>query len=325
MAYNLGADPEYDTPKKQIKYLVDKHPYGGEGKYAGSYERDLDATVSGGLYQWGRSDLDHGGTRETGKGYIPAYSRYRGIGADDNNYNDNRSGGVSNEKTNNPTNGVFYYGSLNWYNGPDPDNLWGNGNNGQKTIKTKHDPCPDGFRVPTQDEWEQLVAYDCETGNAYSGSFKFPRTEFSWNTNRGLTWVRVLCNADPEGLGKASKTGLSGYAIYATSEWNDTKYDNGYRDGTKPLYEDDAPEPLIFLPAAGQRWFNNGYGLKDYNDVHSLYTWGGGYYWSSTAEGEGAKTSYLSFETPTGSYEEVSTYKSGDQRANGRSIRCVME
>jgi hypothetical protein len=42
--YNLGANSQYDTPKKQMEYLATKN-------YSSNEERKLDASINGGLYQ----------------------------------------------------------------------------------------------------------------------------------------------------------------------------------------------------------------------------------------------------------------------------------
>jgi hypothetical protein len=51
-----------------------------------------------------------------------------------------------------PVGGVFY--NTKYYQNP---------------VRTNYDPCPAGFRVPTQDEWEQLGAYDCRPDQAGGG------------------------------------------------------------------------------------------------------------------------------------------------------------
>jgi hypothetical protein len=56
MSYNLGANPQYNTPKLQMGYLANVLYPKGNG---GASELKLDATVFGGLYQLGRKDLTH--------------------------------------------------------------------------------------------------------------------------------------------------------------------------------------------------------------------------------------------------------------------------
>jgi len=49
---------------------------------------------------------------------------------------------------------------------------------------------------------------------------------------------------------------MAGYALYNTTDW--TAAAAGYKNGTQLLTEAGAPEPLMFLPAAGVRDNSNG-------------------------------------------------------------------
>jgi hypothetical protein len=214
------------------------------------------------------------------------------------------------------------------------DNLWGNGqlpifdfgiaaaadgavqgqwaNSGQyfqstKWVMAQNNPCSSGFRVPTQDEWERIGAYDCNP-NLAGGTFSTSANGANGTSpieNPNLTWVPVVCGAT-SGNCKADETwgtsARSGYAVYTTADWNDTKtsYQN---DLTNPL----AKEPLLFLPAAGYRNYSGSQSNVGYS----------GYYWSSTVNGTYSR--YLDFG---------STYVyplDGNYRANGFSVRCVAE
>jgi hypothetical protein len=50
--FNLGANPDLDTPKKQMKYLAEKNYTGTAAEQ--KQKRRVDAQVNGGLFQWGR-------------------------------------------------------------------------------------------------------------------------------------------------------------------------------------------------------------------------------------------------------------------------------
>ena len=81
-----------------------------------------------------------------------------------------------------------------------------------------------------------------------------------------------------------------------------------YAAGTAPLYADDAPMPLVFLPAAGYRDYNTG-------EVLGVGTIGN--YWSGNG-----------FAPTTTSYNMNFTNTKVDAgansaRAHGYSVRCV--
>jgi hypothetical protein len=297
--YNLGADHALDNPKAQMEHLAEN-----------DFDA-LDARVYGGLYQWGRKGHTYAVNASN-------YTRYDG------------TENTVSEQTDNPDEDKFYYGSSdNWYNGGNPaaDALLGNGygvsndftipdggavlyNGGyyQKPVKTDYDPCPYGFRVPTQDEWERLCAYDC---NPISVGGGFNPSVSGTPTGKGLTWVPVVCNRNSSGKCVPSADWRfnisSGYAIYETAEW--TNAGDEYKNGNISLHDLNAPDPLLFIPAAGERNSTD-------NIVRNTGNFGG--YWSSTVDGDtGARSLYFrgANVNPNGS----------DRRAQGFSIRCVLE
>jgi hypothetical protein len=301
MDYNLGADPTLNTPKKQMEYLATK-PFD-----------QLDAHVYGGLYQWGRKGLTHGASAD--------YRRYNG--------SEHTASGPINTP---PSTDEYFYltGSNNWWTGGN-DDFWGNGSpisnggaNGtlggifyqnsyyQNTYweQEENNPCPAGFRVPTQDEWERLLQYNCNPTTA-NGWFeiKDENTTSSVLPNN-LIWVAVECSSDKcvPGISWGSKA--TGFAIYPNTVWSSA--DEGYRNGTLSLYVPGAPEPLLFLPAAGQRDNNNG----------SIANVGGsGYYWSSTIENAGTSSYGMLFNHNNSTL--TARANGSGYRAYGYSIRCV--
>jgi hypothetical protein len=342
MTYNLGADPQYDTPKKQMKYLAEtSYPKNGVTTL------QLDATVNGGLFQWGRKDTlyavdavnfkRYDGTNHSAQLYDPVYNPTTGQIITNNTY-DAKDMHV-------------YTSGGNWYtnSAPDANTLWGNGvavgtpttpegvqstggNYYQSTkwIHSENDPCPPGFRVPTQDEWERLGDYECQPNSA--GGTLTDITVTGKHTGKGLTWVPVICTYSTGRCvpNNSWSTGnSSGYAIYEESVWTDATttgvyaawavaspttdtFNNQNGDGTykyPSLHEEaTAPEPLLFLPASGLR--NDGSGA-----VGSTGNYG--YYWSSTVNGTNAYS--LGFNSSA-------VYPSfNNKRAGGFSIRCVVE
>ena len=145
----------------------------------------------------------------------------------------------------------------NWLNTDNPT-LWNTGTESNPIKNTTNDPCPDGWRVPTQSEWVSIF-----NGGTTSGA---PSTA----TANDWLW---------------NGTGMPGYLI-------------------KPK---GATVYTLFLPAAGQRLYNNG----------ALYLPGSnGYYWSSSASG--TYSGYVLNFNGTSVYPGVS-----NGRASGFSVRCV--
>jgi hypothetical protein len=330
VSYNLGANPAYDTPKKQMKYLTEtQYPL------ANGVNMTSDATVYGGLYQWGRKDLEHGASIDGSyKRYVVGENAWEYTTGNPTPINGNGqpTGDAANK---------FIYGTSNnknWYpndatNSTDADALWGNGvlintstnpdgilaDNGkyyQNPVKTVNDPCPDGFRIPTEDEWERLVIYDC--GKPYDiGANYYPIQDnvssFVPAANSAVTWVKVKDGKADKGLWEVNKA--TGFAVYETSVW--TAASGDYKNGTLSLYADAAPEPLLFLPTAGYRS----------GESSELYAENGkcGYYWSSTARRDGwIGARILRFQNASGEDKYVDHAGSSERNA-GRSIRCVKE
>jgi uncharacterized protein (TIGR02145 family) len=332
MTYNLGAATSatigtetYDltTPKGQMKWLTDKTANGGVD--------DTDATVYGDLYQWGRQTDGHEKRNSTVSSDYPA-------NIPDNYYsNGNGTGQITDQtiksqfiKTNGDPN--------DWQKVHEVlSDLWGNGvltstpttpngnpyNDGQYyqgAVKTLNDPCPSGWRIPTQDEWKTLGDY-CNPSSA-SGIFGINNSINNSvvtsvgaggvgkaavpTRNPDLIWVTVA-NGLPD-VTSWSNTKVGGFAIYHKTEWEDAKYAD-YRSGTKPLYDATAPVPLLYLPAAGYRAPANG-NSRPGTDMR---------YWSSTINTYGYSYSMCLYALTT-----IFIYDNA-YRGSACSIRCVAE
>uniref|UniRef100_UPI00404825AE hypothetical protein n=1 Tax=Algoriphagus sp. TaxID=1872435 RepID=UPI00404825AE len=63
----------------------------------------------------------------------------------------------------------FLIGSLNWYNGTNPDNLW-------QGVSGVNNPCPIGYRIPTEAEWnaESLSWSTKNSTGAFASPLKLP-------------------------------------------------------------------------------------------------------------------------------------------------------
>ncbi|MDR1592610.1 MAG: fibrobacter succinogenes major paralogous domain-containing protein [Prevotellaceae bacterium] len=303
--YNLGADSTLNTPKKQMKY------------FAENAFNKLDGRVYGGLFQWGRKDIKYGINTGT-------FTRY------DNQTN------TSNTQTTSPAEETFYIGFEDWRSSRE-DKLWGNGkgiaadgteNKGgvlhtdgkyyQNTdwAMPENNPCPAGWRIPTQDEWERLGNYDCNPSSL--GGTILSSGSTTLKGSAGLTWIQVACknNRCTPTLLSATDVVSTGYAIYRTSDWeNAQKAGNVYSgwDGSTAnftafpsLHAPEAPEPLLFLPAAGYRHHKSG---KITN------TGAHGDYWSSSVNGKYSHSLYFDGSKTAPNDHSV--------RANGFNIRCV--
>jgi len=179
------------------------------------------------------------------------------------------------------------------------------GNYYQKPVKTVNDPCPSGYRLPTQNDWELIGNYDCNPTIA-DGRFIVPSSGI-YQASNGLTWVKISCSDNECHICTTAWAPLihrTGYAVYNTSEWNAAGYDL-----TTDL-TNASTQPILFLPAAGYR-------LAGSSDVNTPGF--GGYYWSSTIRSDYGTAYYLSFNN---TQVVVSDH---NFRAQGFSVRCVAE
>jgi hypothetical protein len=329
MTYNLGADPTLSV-KEQMK-----------PEYAADI---LDARVYGGWFQWGRKDWMHAVDTIAHKRYATGINTAASSTAVP--YDVNGQPTVNNDR--------FLTSGFNWYvysaGLPAANSLWGNGaevatetpgsgvicagcspsTDNDKYFQSTNwampnkdnNPCPSGFRIPTQDEWERIGAYDCHP-NAISSRFYTTNGKdgtFPPN-NPDLVWVPVV-----DGVPDASTSNggwtvnalhMSGYAIYRKLDWlgvdgtGATTGAKAYISGgsSRHLYDSACPTaPMLFLPAAGTRYYTNG------SNDNTNYN---GDYWMSTVQGS---DSYFVFFSRT----DVSLNLHG-YRASGMSVRCVKE
>ncbi|MDR0547540.1 MAG: fibrobacter succinogenes major paralogous domain-containing protein, partial [Dysgonamonadaceae bacterium] len=189
--------------------------------------------------------------------------------------------------------------------------LWGNGQGltNQTPASGTNNPCPSGFRVPTQHEWALLGSEGGSSTSADDDSFYTSDGTSGTTSTSGLVWIPVK-NGVPStdwtsgtSDGTSNYPDLSGYALYTSDTWN------GIANKTS-LIDPEDPEPLMFLPAAGSR--NYGYGR--------MYSAGDyGNYWSSTV----GSISYYGQQVGFNSNYVNMTY--GNYRTVGMSVRCISE
>ncbi|MDR1591817.1 MAG: hypothetical protein LBS16_02905, partial [Prevotellaceae bacterium] len=98
-----------------------------------------------------------------------------------------------------------------------------------------------------------------------------------------------------------------------TADWQDAIGVGGYLNGVdwsstpKRLYDADAPEPVLFLPAGGYRSSADG--------VAGYHAGANGTYWFSSF--------YPTSQSHFTSFTSTDIMDSHNNRANGYSIRCV--
>jgi hypothetical protein len=282
LTYNLGANPNL-SPKEQMAYS----------------KRDVtDVSVYGGLYQWGRKDAEHS-------------QRCDNASPNTNYFTDNLY------STYNPvTDTKFVYGAHNWLNPATNQAIfWGNGKGlaDQTTPPTSgeniHNPCPPGFRVPTQHEWALLGN---EGGSSTNTSSDYFSTDGGVNGTTGsltnpVVWVPVA-----DGVASTSWNSgmLCGYALYKKSVWEGALAGWSNNAAGQNLTETAAPDPLMFLPAAGYRP----------TSTQLFSPWNYGFYWSSTT----STTDNVSYAT---TFISSNVYADTEDfyRADGFSVRCVSE
>ncbi|MDR0427672.1 MAG: fibrobacter succinogenes major paralogous domain-containing protein [Dysgonamonadaceae bacterium] len=303
MTYNLGADPNMSI-KEQMAYDTQ-----GDAS---------DITVFGGLYQWGRKDAEHSlrcdmdGADASGRFTDQQYA----------NAADATAGGK------------FVYDPQDVYDPhdwitPQVNTLWGNGKdiafggngfvddgfgglNEVPLVKGPNDPCPDGYRVPTEYEWA-LLGSDDNSPLTISDGFDMSPGANGTTLSSGLTWVPV---SEGYGLDTWVDGATCGYALYKSGTGTD-EWDTG-NPYTGDLTTDTAPEPLIFLPAGGWRDLNSG-------DVRESGTLG--QYWSSVVidDGDSYFLYFDNFSYTDGRTPGVQAANPATGRAYGLSVRCIAE
>jgi hypothetical protein len=129
-----------------------------------------------------------------------------------------------------------------------------------------------------------------------------------------LTWVPVANGKVSASWTANTVNKVGGYAVYKTADWQDAIGVGGYLNGVdwsstlKRLYDADAPEPVLFLPAAGYR---------SSADALLYHAGANGTYWFSSF--------YPTIQSHFTSFTNTGMLDSHHDRAMGHSIRCVKE
>jgi hypothetical protein len=281
LTYNLGANPNL-TPKQQMAYVSSGND---------TWE---DITVFGGFYQWGRKDTKHT------------------LRCDTAGHSDRFTTTPYSSLAEATEDGKFVLG----YEGISPPvhDLWGNGGGlaGQTNLtytgtQNAGNPCPAGFRVPTQHEWALLGQEGGSSTSITDDGLEHLYGIASITPTSGITWVHVIAGmANGYWLSSPANGKPSGIALYKEDDWANALAD--YKNGSLPLTNPEAPNPLMFLPGGGCR-------------SGSYYRANGGHgnYWSSTINsGTPDESMLMAF-----AFQSISMVV--EKRTWGCSVRCVSE
>jgi hypothetical protein len=311
LTFNLGGNPNL-SPKEQIAYSS-KLP-----------DRNEDVTVHGGLFQWGRKDIGHSMRFSlTDKPEFFTFVLY-------------------NSSTYNPATSTqvvrFDYmagtGTPNWYDPPtETYTFWGDGGGlstqASNPVAGSNNPCPTGWRVPTQHEWALIGHEGGNSLNTDADSLHLPHEaeEGVLAGSGNVYWIPVIndraAGGWPEAPMEEGITGngyLSGFALYEKNEWENACAPGNYFDpgssgypnrGSKSLSAADAPNPLMFLPAAGMR----------FNGSVIFHTGDYGAYWSSTIDSSTSTPYYMYFI----GRERAIGIQNSMYPVFGLSVRCIEE
>ena len=136
-----------------------------------------DAYAYGDMYQWGRAADGHS----------------------------LRSSGITTVQSNLTSPGIttFITTSENWYNGTNPDNLW-------QGVNGVNNPCPSGYRLPTQAEWEaeRKTWSSIKAAGAFASPLKLPLPGYRSHSagsfldvgTFGLYWSSTVSSTSPLAL-----------------------------------------------------------------------------------------------------------------------------
>jgi hypothetical protein len=309
--YNLGADPSL-SPKEQMAY---------------PYTDAKNIRVYGGLYQWGRNDRQHS-LRDP---------------FDDSDTEHFYEGQLSSYDPD--TDHAFCYGKsayipspYSWLSGDSyTSTFWGNNtaSNNQTNPPSSagtYNPCPSGYRVPTQYEWALIFNDNATSGtpgpntvsndqcyfNGSVGASSYGNTWVVPYSNQNVVWVRMQ-DRKAYGNSNFSSGHMSGLVVYAKSAVGDgsgssSTYNAAFAIDTD-LTDLSAPEPLMFLPTAGLRDWQNG----DASDTTGSNVGYVGHYWSCTT----FPSAYIRSVAATLLAGSVDLGQTSSYRAYGMSVRCV--
>jgi len=324
MTFNLGANPTM-SPKEQMAY-------GNPGTLAstsgsagiGHTSTEQNTTVMGGLFQWGRRNWDHAHRRNhSGFPNQHTSTRIGSIADYVRDYPNVELRSIREFRWSNDFSTPTIAVANSWMNpaaGTDLTQiaLWERiennmGLRNQTPGRGPNDPCPPGWRVPTQFEWALLGNAGTASNTTAGQGFTTPANT-AVPTTSGIVWVPVRggqVSTDSWGNwpGDAhANRPLTGYALYTLADWN--AWNVSENPNRTNMLAEGAPEPLMFLPAAG------------------ILNWSGAFNFTGST-GAYATSIYLSAGTePRSSRMSFNTAGLSFTNAwigEGSSVRCIYD
>ncbi|MDR1763977.1 MAG: fibrobacter succinogenes major paralogous domain-containing protein [Dysgonamonadaceae bacterium] len=181
LCYNLGANPDMSIAEQKAWLAATNSPWGAVSDVA------EDSTVYGVTYQWGRPTDGHElrnspVTQTLATSTVPGHGNF--IESDYSHKND-------------------------WLDGSGANDRWGDGTEAENQAKAANDPCPAGWKVPSQAQWlavadkslnPQKWADTNTPGRYFGGSLFLPAagirycegTLMYYDTPEGHYWSSVV-------------------------------------------------------------------------------------------------------------------------------------
>jgi uncharacterized protein (TIGR02145 family) len=281
MTYNLGADPTFSI-REQL--LFDSSMYNGDPENADKTTGETNhlqkkfKPVYGSLYQWGRKSDGH----ENVWSVNGQYNQLIDVDKWDNTESD---------KFIRPVNQIYDWLENDGYIASKGNHLdrWGDGTeNTSSTVKGVNDPCPAGFRIPSQDEFDGIITEMTGISIVFLGTNKWVWVTKNENLPVEATGTDLAANEKPQ---------TNGFLVYPPLRVS---------GNTVKTY---STTPAMFLPAAGFRHTSSG-NVREKSDE------GYGAYWSNRIHGQ------LSYSL---NFYKTDITTGGNNRANGFSVRCIAE
>ncbi|WP_321332216.1 DUF4906 domain-containing protein [uncultured Bacteroides sp.] len=232
---NYDPDTDYDTYKKYgstTTFKMMKYNLGATeiSNWSGTATNAGDMGL---LYQWGRKDPFLGASGWTATALVPTYASGYSYSAVSNASAGTDAATSIAYSIKNPTkfilNNISSYDWLNvTSNAAQRDNLWGNPNSGTapNTLsgsKSIYDPCPVGWRVPTQDSYRIFSTTGANEGVANvltSSGFVKGWTFYIAGTSGATSFWPA---AGYQNYNTGVLTNVSSYGCY----WSSSSYDSG--------------------------------------------------------------------------------------------------